>query len=92
MKFIKKPIEVEAHNWNGSCRSKEQIELIFPELVTSSSRYNKEDDTVEYWIIKTLEGFMEVSPDDWNIKGIQGEFYPCKPDIFLKTYDKVSEL
>lgn len=38
--------------------------------------------------IKTLEGRMECSPGDWIIKGVKGEFYPCKPDIFEKTYDE----
>jgi hypothetical protein len=39
--------------------------------------------------ISTLEGMMKVSPGDWIIKGVKGEFYPCKPDIFEKTYDFV---
>lgn len=42
--------------------------------------------------IKTLEGDMEVSEKDFIIKGVNGEFYPCKPDIFEKTYEKVLEL
>ncbi|OMF00278.1 hypothetical protein BK124_11515 [Paenibacillus amylolyticus] len=37
--------------------------------------------------IITLEGTMWASPGDWIIKGVNGEFYPCKPDIFEKTYD-----
>ena len=40
-------------------------------------------------IIKTLEGDMKASIGDWIIKGVQGEFYPCKPDIFNLTYEKV---
>lgn len=39
--------------------------------------------------IKTLEGEMEASYGDYIIKGVNGEFYPCKPDIFEKTYEKV---
>lgn len=39
--------------------------------------------------ILTLEGIMEISPGDYLIKGIKGEFYPCKPDIFEATYEKV---
>ena len=42
-------------------------------------------------IIKTLEGNMKASIGDFIIKGVQGEFYPCKPDIFEKTYEKVAE-
>ena len=40
-------------------------------------------------IIKTLEGDMKASIGDFIIKGVQGEFYPCKPDIFEKTYEEV---
>lgn len=38
-------------------------------------------------LIPTLEGEMEASPGDWIIRGVNGEFYPCKPDIFSKTYE-----
>lgn len=41
--------------------------------------------------IPTMEGVMIASPGDWIIKGIKGEFYPCKPDIFEATYTKVTE-
>lgn len=40
---------------------------------------------------ETLEGPLKVSPGDWIIKGVNGEFYPCKPDIFAATYDPVDE-
>lgn len=40
-------------------------------------------------VIKTLEGEMLASPGDWIIKGVNGEFYPCKPDIFAKTYEQL---
>lgn len=46
------------------------------------------DDTLR---IKTLEGTMVAKPGDWVIKGVKGEFYPCKPDIFAETYVEVSE-
>lgn len=39
--------------------------------------------------IATLEGEMKAGPGDWIIKGVNGEFYPCKPDIFEKTYEPV---
>lgn len=41
--------------------------------------------------IETLEGNMHISDGDWIIKGVKGEFYPCKPDIFEKTYEKVED-
>jgi hypothetical protein len=40
-------------------------------------------------VIDTLEGELHVSPDDWIIRGVKGEFYPCKPDIFAATYEPV---
>lgn len=40
--------------------------------------------------IRTLEGDMTASPGDWIIRGVQGEFYPCKPDIFEATYEPVT--
>lgn len=39
--------------------------------------------------IQTLEGVMTGEPGDWIIQGVNGEFYPCKPDIFAKTYTKL---
>ena len=49
--------------------------------------------TEDYWylVIKTLEGNMDVTPGDWIIKGINGEPYPCKPDIFEKTYEPLDK-
>jgi hypothetical protein len=38
-------------------------------------------------VVKTLEGVMEASPGDWIIRGVRGEFYPCRPDIFAATYE-----
>ena len=43
----------------------------------------------ERYPIQTLEGVIYASPGDWVIKGVNGEFYPCKPDIFDKTYEAV---
>lgn len=43
----------------------------------------------DYLIIKTLEGNHRANPGDWVIKGVKGEFYPCKPDIFDQTYEVV---
>ena len=87
-KFKKKPIVIEAIQWDES-NVKEILEWCNSE---------KRNLHVEYSIIlpprlviETLEGNMEVSKDDWIIKGVSGEFYPCKPDVFEKTYDDVTE-
>lgn len=42
-------------------------------------------------LIVTLEGTMEASPGDWIIRGVNGEFNPCKPDIFEKTYEAMKD-
>jgi hypothetical protein len=44
-----------------------------------------------FFSIHTLEGVYNVTPGDWVIKGVEGEFYPCKPDIFEKTYEPVDK-
>lgn len=53
------------------------------------ARVNYEDKNNPYIPIETLEGTMRASVGDYIIKGVNGEFYPCKPDIFEKTYEKV---
>jgi hypothetical protein len=44
----------------------------------------------QHLTIKTLEGIMRADPGDWIIRGVKGEIYPCKPDIFAETYDVVA--
>jgi len=77
-KYIKKPILIEACEWNGS-----NVE----ELIDWIGVKCEFDDNLLY--IDTLEGKMRASIGDFIIKGISGEFYPCKPDIFWRTYDLV---
>lgn len=54
-------------------------------------RVNYEDKNNPYLKIETLEGIMKASVGDYIIKGVNGEFYPCKPDIFEKTYERVTD-
>lgn len=79
MKYRKKPVVIEAVQWNG--RNLEEIK----EFVGDSMIYKT------YIEIKTLEGVYMCSKGDYIIKGVQGEFYPCKPDIFEQTYEQVGE-
>ena len=82
-KFRKKPIVIEAVQFDGSWESLVAARKAFPDLVASwDSRHN----TLS---ITTLEGRMSAQADDWIIKGIQSEYYPCKPDIFEETYEAV---
>ncbi len=82
MKFRKKPIVVEAVQCTGS--NLEELRAFVPE----DFRYNKIGEPLG---IMTLEGMMTISEGDWIIRGIAGEFYPCKPSIFEKTYEEVVE-
>ena len=78
-KFRKKPVVIEAVQFDGT---DESCDWLIPQLKSGSiSRsFNKLH-------IKTLEGTMTADLGDWIIKGVNGEFYPCKPDIFDKTYE-----
>jgi hypothetical protein len=49
------------------------------------------DPATGFLLIATLEGIMKAKPGDWIIQGVQGEFYPCKPDIFEQTYEPVGD-
>ena len=91
-KYRKKPVIIEAVIWTGN-----NIEEI-KNFVDESLLYNIYDGAWEVgeapvivdMQIRTLEGNMSVSVGDYIIKGIEGEFYPCKPDIFKETYETVS--
>jgi hypothetical protein len=83
--YRKKPIVIEAHQLPeaGGDFSDELLDFL----------YSIPED-VWYFLgnkiaIKTLEGEMTASPGDWIIRGVQGELYPCKPDIFEATYEPV---
>jgi hypothetical protein len=54
---------------------------------TATSRFGKDNDDLGL-LLNTLEGEMLARGNDWIIKGVKGEFYPCKPDIFAATYEK----
>ncbi len=82
-KYRKKPVVVEAIQWTG-----ENFEEL-ADFVGESARRAKYDESDISIKIYTLEGTMTASPGDYIIKGIKGEFYPCKPDIFNATYEKV---
>lgn len=91
--FRKKPVEVEAMQTApidplvAEKDREEQNRLVAQWIVNEGGEVC---DFGRSWIeIKTLEGVMTAAPGDWIIRGVQGEFYPCKPDIFAKTYDTV---
>lgn len=84
-KYRKKPIVIEAIQFTGANHL-----LPKTEFMAGSGAYTKyEEGKMSVIIIPTLEGDMVASAGDWIIKGVKGEFYPCKPDIFAQTYENV---
>lgn len=87
MKYRKKPVVIDAWQF-----TKGNLADILEEFEDSPIDIFVEDyGNVIRAEIKTLEGVMTASEGDWIIKGVNGEFYPCKPDIFEKTYIKEVE-
>jgi hypothetical protein len=89
-KFRKKPVIIDAVLFDGE-NWQEILKFVGSSAWSTSSPdyHGAFDPGIVY--IDTLEGRMEISKGDWVIKGVQGEFYPCKPDIFEATYDLVEE-
>lgn len=87
MKYRKKPVVIEAMQWDGSMGKMETINARWPDLRTTCLDTHKPSRTVRRWHIGTLEGQHIVSIGDYIIKGVKGEFYPCKPDVFELTYE-----
>lgn len=88
MKYRKKPVEIEAIQWNGE-NVQEIRDFVGNACTIDMLPFSNTDRPIYSVIIRTLEGNMTASPNDFIIKGVQGEFYPCKPDIFWQTYEKV---
>lgn len=83
--YQKKPVRIEAIQYTGD--NFDEIK----EFVGDSYYENVDERHLTLNIgIKTLEGDMTISLFDYVIKGVNGEFYPCKPDIFKKTYDEIN--
>lgn len=84
-KFRKKPVVIEAQQFGGS-----NFGPLFEFCPTAKWELDP-DTNLPILLIPTREGEMIASLNDWIIKGVQGEFYPCKPDIFKATYERVEE-
>lgn len=86
MKYRKKPVIIEAIQFEDNS---DRIIEIHEFMGGDTIRVNYEDKDNPYLKIETLEGIMKASVGDYIIKGVNGGFYPCKPDIFEKTYERV---
>lgn len=88
MRYRKKPVIIEAIQFEDNS---DRIIEIHEFMGGDTIRVNYEDKNNPYLKIETLEGIMKASVGDYIIKGVNGEFYPCKPDIFEKTYERVTD-
>jgi hypothetical protein len=92
MKYRKKPVVIEAFKFYVDGMPDWFMDKVSSnDVILRNCNYNRYDITEAYCEIKTLEGTMIGSGGDYIIKGVQGEIYPCKPDIFEQTYEKVGE-
>jgi hypothetical protein len=88
-RYRKKPVEIEAMQLEDTQTSALAV------AEWSGGHYSPDSnpdgsEAMHFVIIRTLEGDMLASPGDYVIRGVKGEFYPCKPDIFEATYEEVS--
>jgi len=92
-KFRKKPVKIEALQWEGSSH-RPMFDFLDGSdrsiMATEGTNFQIDHGKVEGGlVIKALEGEHLANIGDWIIKGVAGEFYPCKPSIFAKTYEIV---
>lgn len=83
-KYRKKPVVIEAFQFDGSEESATDIAKWSDAVVVAR---NMASGKAEALYVETMEGEMRADPGDWIIRGVKGEFYPCKPDIFAATYE-----
>jgi hypothetical protein len=86
MKYRKKPVVIDAVQFTEE--NKFEVAEFMKDIGEFHIHYQTEND-VYVCDIDTLEGTMRANEGDWIIRGIKGEFYPCKPDIFAATYEAV---
>ncbi|NCC96422.1 MAG: hypothetical protein EOM02_06225 [Synergistales bacterium] len=82
MRYRKKPVEVEAFRWTGG-----QDQTEDPVWIVEAIKKGVVSVSYPYLYINTLEGVHKANPGDYIIRGVKGELYPCKPDIFEATYE-----
>lgn len=87
MKFRKKPVVIEAWQFDGCEQSAREILALAGPNSGIEHRRTTHFEHPHILVIATLEGEMRAFRGDWIIKGVKGEFYPCKPDVFEATYE-----
>ena len=94
MKYRKKPVVIHAIQWNGLNFKEIENFAGYGVAILEEVRKPNMDMNIpgDYRLsIRTLEGVMDARKGDYIIRGVNGEYYPCKPDIFEKTYEKVEQ-
>jgi hypothetical protein len=94
-KFRKKPVVIDAQQFHGDYVSANVIIQWINESVGFDPKNGNDPPAMYYYgdlTIRTLEGDMEAKSGDWIIRGVKGEFYPCKPDIFAATYEPLDSI
>lgn len=88
--FRKKPVDIQAMKWDGTDEDAVNVINWASSEGGSISYYCTNERVPEnHWLhVVTLEGVMKANPGDYIIRGVRGEFYPCKPDIFAQTYEE----
>lgn len=90
VEYRKKPVVIEAFKWTGGQDQTEDPEWIVEAIESGTVEIISENGSLSMFIY-TLEGTMRADAGDYVIKGVKGELYPCKPDIFEQTYEEVSD-
>lgn len=88
-KYRKKPVTIDAFQWTGDQNQTEDPEWAVKAIKEGHIIFTDTGTEDVKMIIDTLEGTMTAQRGDYIIKGIKGEFYPCKPDIFEQSYEIV---
>ena len=91
MKYRKKPVEVEAVKVHEALKAAAHDWQALPTWLADAYEAGTVVFASDGVLIKTLEGDMRGYRPDWIIRGVKGELYPCKPDIFEATYEEVGE-
>ena len=87
LNYRKKPVVIQAWQLTTDNAKKGIPSFIDKNVVHIFVDYHDTPNERHYALIETLEGNMRAVEGDWIIRGVNGEFYPCKPDIFEKTYE-----
>lgn len=91
-KYRKKPVEIEAFHLGYDHLPDWFVDRVSDHSVTTYSAVSTDAPHRIMAVIRTLEGDMKAEPGDWIIKGVAGELYPCKDEIFRATYEALEQV